>query len=164
MRVNAQYITIIIIHGRPHLTEAKYVSRYQDIPTESFYPFGYGLSYCNFKYEKMELDKKYLKQNDYITVTVRVKNNSNYKGYEVIQLYIQDLFGSVVRPVKELKAFKKVFFEPNQTKIIKFEINSEMLKFWNADLKYVVEEGEFKVYVGGDSRNVLEESFVLKSY
>ena len=88
----------------------------------------------------------------------------DYKGYEVIQLYIQDLFGSVVRPVKELKAFKKVFFEPNQTKIIKFEINSEMLKFWNADLKYVVEEGEFKVYVGGDSRNVLEESFVLKSY
>lgn len=147
--------------GRPHVTDFKYVSRYQDIPTESFYPFGYGLSYCNFKYKNLKLDKKKMKENDIIHVTVEVENQSNYDGYEVIQMYIQDLYGSVVRPVKELKGFKKEYFKPYETKKIEFQIDIEMLKFWNEYLEYKAEEGEFKIYVGGNSVNTLEETFEL---
>ena len=145
--------------GRPHIRDFKYLSRYQDIPTESFYPFGYGLSYCKFKYKKLELDKKQMRENDTILVSFEVENQSNREGYETIQMYIQDLYGSVVRPVKELKAFKKMFFKPFETKKIQFKINTEMLKFWNGDLKYVVEDGEFKVFVGGNSADTLEEGF-----
>ncbi len=147
--------------GRPHLRDLKYLSRYQDIPTESFYPFGYGLSYCNFKYRNLNLNKKQMRENETILVSVEVENRSNYEGYETIQLYIQDLYASVVRPVKELKDFKKEFFEPNEVKIIEFEININMLKFWNENLRYVAEEGEFYVFVGTDSTNVLKEKFKL---
>ena len=146
--------------GRPHIHNLRYVSRYQDIPTESFYPFGFGLSYCNFKYKNLKLNKKEIKENDTITVTVEIENQSNNEGYEVVQLYIQDLYASVVRPVKELKAFKKEYFKPHETRQIKFEINVEMLKFWNEHLEYKTEEGEFKVYVGTDSVDVLEDTFI----
>lgn len=137
------------------------MSRYQDIPTESFYPFGYGLSYCSFKYVDLKLNKDWIQENDNIIVTVTVKNQSEYSGYEVIQLYIQDMYGSIVRPVKELKAFKKVFFRPYEVKFISFDIDVDMLKFWNDKLEFVAEEGEFKVFVGGDSENVLEKEFSL---
>ena len=150
--------------GRPHVKDYRYMSRYQDIPTESFYPFGYGLSYCDFKYENLKLDKNKITDKDIITVTIDVQNQSLYEGYEVIQLYIQDLFGSVVRPVKELKGFKKEYFKPFEKKQIKFEINIEMLKFWNQNLEYAAEEGEFKVYVGGNSIDTLEKIFELKSF
>lgn len=148
--------------GRPHIHNFRYLSRYQDIPTESFYPFGFGLSYCNFKYSNLKLDKKEIKENDIITVTVDIENQSDNEGYEVVQLYIQDLYGSVVRPVKELKSFKKEYFKPHETRQIKFEINIEMLKFWNEHLEYIAEDGEFKVYVGTDSVNTLEETFILR--
>lgn len=147
--------------GRPHIHNHRFLSRYQDIPTESFYPFGYGLSYCNFKYKNLKLDKKQIKEGEVITVTVEVENQSDCEGYEVIQLYIQDLYGSVVRPVKELKGFKKEYFKPHEMKRLEFKIDVEMLKFWNEHLRYVAEEGEFKVYVGGDSVNVLMENFYL---
>lgn len=146
--------------GRPHIDDLRYVSRYQDIPTESFYPFGFGLSYCNFKYKSLKLDKKEIKKNDIITATLEIENQSNNEGYEVIQLYIQDLYASVVRPVKELKEFKKVYFKPNETKIVEFKINVEMLKFWNENLHYKAEEGDFKVFIGSDSVNTLEDTFV----
>lgn len=147
--------------GRPHIHNSRYLSRYQDIPTESFYPFGFGLSYCNFKYKSLKLDKKEIKENDTITVTVEIENQSNNEGYEVVQLYIQDLYANVVRPVKELKAFKKEYFKSYETKQITFEINIEMLKFWNEHLEYKAEDGEFKVYVGTDSANTLEEKFII---
>lgn len=147
--------------GRPYKEGQKYLSRYQDIPTQSFYPFGYGLSYCKFKYKDLKLDKKKMKENDVITLNIQVKNESNYKGAEVIQVYIQDLYASVVRPIKELKAFKKEYFKPYETKNITFKINVEMLKFWNEKLEYVAEKGKFKVYVGGDSVNIIEEEFEL---
>ncbi len=147
--------------GRPHNDNLRYVSRYQDIPTESFYPFGYGLSFCNFQYLEMHLDKFKMKQDEKITVTIKIENQSNYAGYEVVQLYIQDLYGSVVRPVKELKAYKKVYFEPYEMKYVDFHIDIEMLKFWNEKLEFVAEIGEFKVYVGGNSVNVLENKFEL---
>lgn len=145
--------------GRPHIHDLRYVSRYQDIPTESFYAFGFGLSYCNFKYKNLKLDKKEIKENDAITVTFEVENQSNNEGYEVIQLYIQDLYASVVRPVKELKAFKKQYFKPHETRVIKFKIDVEMLKFWNERLQYKAEEGEFKIYVGPNSVDTLQDTF-----
>ena len=147
--------------GRPHHDNFRYLSRYQDIPTESFYPFGYGLSYCDFKYLELKLDKHKIKENDNITVTVKIENKSDYAGYEVIQLYIQDMYGSVVRPVKELKAFKKEYFKPHEVKYVDFDININMLKFWNDKLEYIAERGEFKAFVGSNSVNVLEEKFEL---
>lgn len=146
--------------GRPHVNDLRYLSRYQDIPTESFYPFGYGLSYCKFVYRNLKLDKNEMQGDEKILVNIEIENQSNCEGYETIQMYIQDLYGSVVRPVKELKSFKKVFFKPLETKKIQFEINMEMLKFWNNDLEYVAEKGEFKVFIGGNSADTLEEKFL----
>ncbi len=148
--------------GRPHNYEGRYLSRYQDIPTESFYPFGYGLSYCKFEYKNLKLDKTEIDENEKINVTVEIENKSDFEGYEVVQMYIQDLFGSVVRPVKELKGFKKVYFKAYETKKVEFEITKEMLKFWNERLEFKDEKGNFKVYIGGNSMEVLEEKFRIQ--
>lgn len=145
--------------GRPHIKNVRYVSRYQDIPTQSYYPFGYGLSYSKFEYADLKLSSKIMTKDTSIMVTVKVKNNSSVPGKEVVQLYIQDLVASVVRPVKELKEFKKEHFEAYEEKEITFEIVPEMLKFWNEKLEYVLEKGEFKVLVGAHSRDTMEEVF-----
>lgn len=147
--------------GRPHIRDYRYVSRYQDIPTESYYPFGYGLSYSQFEYSDLKISSSKISKNTPITVTVKVKNHSNIPGKEVIQLYIQDLVASIVRPVKELKGFKKEYFEAGEEKEITFEITEEMLKFWNEKLEYKAEEGEFKVFVGPNSEDTREEIFEL---
>lgn len=135
------------------------MSRYQDIPTESYYPFGYGLSYSKFEYSDLKISSKEIRGDSKIIVSVKVKNNSSFSGYEIVQLYIQDMFASVVRPVKELKAFKKEKFEAFEEKIITFEITVNMLKFWNEHLEYNAEYGEFKVFVGTNSVDTIEKKF-----
>ena len=135
------------------------MSRYQDIPTESYYPFGYGLSYSKFEYYDLKISSKEIREDSKIIVSVKVKNNSDIPGYEIVQLYLQDMFASVVRPVKELKAFKKEKFEAFEEKTIIFEITVDMLKFWNEYLEYKAEYGEFKVFVGADSVNTIEKKF-----
>ncbi len=145
--------------GRPHIEDIRFASRYQDIPTESYYPFGYGLSYSNFEYSDLRISNNKMDENSSITVTVKVKNNSNMLGREVIQLYLQDLVASVVRPTKELKGFKKVCFKPFEEKEISFEITPEMLRFWNEKMEYKAQIGEFKVFVGPNSRDTMEEVF-----
>lgn len=145
--------------GRPHIKDIRFASRYQDIPTESYYPFGYGLSYSKFEYSDLRISSNKMKEDSSITVTVKVKNNSNVPGKEVIQLYIQDLVASVVRPTKELKGFKKEDFEAFEEKEITFEITPDMLKFWNEKLEYKVQTGEFKVFVGANSEDTMEEVF-----
>lgn len=147
--------------GRPDKTGSRYESKYIDIPTESFYPFGYGLSYLKFVYSNLRLDTNILKRNSKIILKVNVKNDSSIAGKEVIQLYIQDLVGSVVRPVKELKAFKKEYFLPYEEKEIIFEINEEMLKFYNENLEYKAEPGMFKIFVGTNSVETINEVFNL---
>ena len=147
--------------GRPDKTGSRYESKYIDIPTESFYPFGYGLSYSKFVYSNLRLDTSTLKRNSKIILKVNVKNDSSIAGKEVIQLYIQDLVGSVVRPVKELKAFKKEYFLPYEEKEIIFEINEEMLKFYNENLEYKAEPGMFKIFVGTNSVETINEVFNL---
>lgn len=149
--------------GRPHRANTRYVSRYQDIPTESYYPFGFGLSYSKFIYSNLKLSSKTLNLNSEIEVTVKIKNDSKIAGEEVVQLYIQDITASVVRPVKELKGFKKIWILPGEEKEVSFTINEKMLRFWNENLEYKSEDGEFKVYIGTNSEKVLSEIFTLKT-
>lgn len=149
--------------GRPNINNLRFESRYQDASIYPKYPFGYGLSYSKFEYQDLNLSSAILRKgkNDKIIVSVTVKNCGNVDAKETVQLYIQDLFGSVVRPIKELKGFKKVLIKAKEKIKIEFEITEEMLKFWNKDLKYVSEKGEFKVYVGCNCRDYLETKLEL---
>ena len=148
--------------GRPHESNVRYVSRYQDIPTESYYPFGYGLSYSKFIYSCLNLSNKVLTKDSKIKASVKIKNDSNRIGEEIVQLYIQDLVAKVVRPVKELKAFQKVVILPKQEKEVTFEISEDMLKFWDENLRYDSENGDFKVYIGTNSEDTLFDTFSFK--
>ena len=150
--------------GRPYGGEFldKYKSRYLDVTNEPLYPFGYGLSYTTFEFSDLKLNKSSLTASDSITVSLSIRNTGKHDGEEVVQLYIQDLVGSITRPLKELKDFQKIFLKAGETKNVTFSITEEDLKFYNYDLKYVSEPGEFKVFVGPNSRDVREADFVLK--
>jgi beta-glucosidase len=147
--------------GRPYVPNVRWTSYYQDVENSPLYPFGYGLSYTTFEYSNLFVYKKTIHKNDSLKISVDVKNSGKYDGQEVVQLYIRDLVGSVTRPVKELKDFKKVFLKPGETKKVEFIITEEKLKFYDVNMKYVSEPGDFKVFVGTNSVNVLETSFSL---
>ncbi|SDL04317.1 Periplasmic beta-glucosidase precursor [Sphingobacterium mizutaii] len=150
--------------GRPLAKDAwfqKFRSNYLDVNNEPLYPFGYGLSYTNFEYGAIKLDKSSISKTDQIKVTVSVKNNGNFDGEEVVQLYLQDLVGSQTRPVKELKGFQKIFLEKGKSKEVEFILKDEDLRFYNQKLEFVSEPGKFKVYVGTNSRDVQEAEFEL---
>ncbi|WP_228409366.1 beta-glucosidase BglX, partial [Chryseobacterium sp. HMWF001] len=142
--------------GRPakNNTDRNYVSAYIDLDNDPKFPFGYGLSYTQFKYSDMNLSSNNLKGNQTLNISVNVTNSGNYDGEEVVQLYIRDLFGKVVRPVKELKGFQKVFIKKGETKTISFTLTPENLKFYDDQLNYDWEGGEFDIMVGTDSKNV----------
>ncbi|MGL5230843.1 MAG: beta-glucosidase BglX [Cetobacterium sp.] len=147
--------------GRPsEIAGAFYKCSYLDSPHWAMLPFGYGLSYTQFQYSNFKISKgKMIKgKEESIEVTIDIKNTGLYNGEEIVQLYIQDEFGSRVRPVKELKGFKKVFLKQNEEKEIKFIINEEMLKFYTIENKIDSEVGRFKVFVGTNSaeKNSLE--------
>ena len=118
------------------------------------YPFGFGLSYTSFTYGEMQMDKSQLSSDKILTVSVDVTNSGNYDGAEVVQLYIRDMVGSITRPVKELKGFQKIFLKTGETKKVTFTITPEDLKFYNYDLVYDWEPGEFTIMIGGNSRDV----------
>ncbi|WP_336690750.1 MULTISPECIES: beta-glucosidase BglX [unclassified Chryseobacterium] len=142
--------------GRPakNNTDRNYVSAYIDLDNDPKFPFGYGLSYTQFKYSDMNLSSNNLKGNQTLNISVNVTNSGNYDGEEVVQLYIRDLFGKVVRPVRELKGFQKVFIKKGETKTISFSLTPENLKFYDDQLNYDWEGGEFDIMVGTDSKNV----------
>lgn len=142
--------------GRPakNNTDRNYVSAYIDLDNDPKFPFGYGLSYTQFKYSDMNLSSNNLKGNQTLNISVNVTNSGNYDGEEVVQLYIRDLFGKVVRPVKELKGFQKVFIKKGETKTISFTLTPENLKFYDDQLNYDWEDGEFDIMIGTDSKNV----------
>ncbi|WP_439479146.1 beta-glucosidase BglX [Chryseobacterium aquaticum] len=142
--------------GRPakNNTDRNYVSAYIDLDNDPKFPFGYGLSYTQFKYSDMTLSSASLKGNQTLSINVNVTNSGNYDGEEVVQLYIRDLFGKVVRPVKELKGFQKVFIKKGETKTISFSLTPENLKFYDDQLNYDWEGGEFDIMIGTDSQNV----------
>ena len=140
--------------GRPVDPGNKFTSKYLDSPNEPLYPFGYGLSYTTFGYSDITLSKSQLKGNERLTVTVSLINKGKFAGEEVVQLYIQDPVASISRPVKELKNFKKVMLQPGEKTNINFDITTNELMFYNSDLKYDWESGDFIIYVGTNSRDV----------
>lgn len=146
--------------GRPYNHEQpQYTSFYNDFSLDPLYPFGYGLSYTTFEYSNLTLDKKLIKKDESLKVSIDVKNTGKYEGAEIVQLYIRDLVGSVTRPVKELKDFVKINLKPGETKRVEFTITPEKLKFYDINMNYVIEPGDFKVFVGKNSVDVLEDSF-----
>lgn len=149
--------------GRPiYLPNEKYKSKYIDVSNDPLFPFGFGLSYTNFEYSNLQLSDSILTSKTSIKATVEVKNTGKMKGEEVVQLYVRDLVGSVTRPVKELKGFQKMELKPGECKTIEFLLTTEMLAFHRLDMSYGTEPGEFFLFVGGNSRDVLQKSFQLK--
>lgn len=132
----------------------KFRSNYLDVSNEPLYPFGYGLSYSNFTYSDIILSSKNLKGNQTLTATVTVTNNSKVDGKEVVQLYIRDLVGTSTRPVKELKGFQKLLIKAGESKKVSFSITPNDLKFYNYNLKYDWEAGDFNIMIGSNSRDV----------
>jgi beta-glucosidase len=142
--------------GRPLTGKwfSKFQSNYIDVSNEPLYPFGFGLSYTSFEYGAMQVSSNNLKGNQKLRVTIPVKNTGKYTGKEVVQLYIRDEVGTITRPVKELKGFEKIELAAGETREVVFEITPELLKFYNSDLKFDWESGDFQIMVGPNSRDV----------
>jgi beta-glucosidase len=151
--------------GRPYdgVAPDKYKSRYLDVVNDPLYPFGFGLSYTKFTYGKPQLSKASLRPGEGLDVTVTVQNTGSYDGEEVAQLYLRDVAASVTRPVKELKGYQKVMLKKGESRTLTFHLMPDDLKFYNHDLKLVAEPGEFRIFVGPNSRDVQELSFTLQN-
>jgi len=139
--------------GRPQDPGNKFSSKYLDIPNEPLFPFGFGLSYTRFTYGELTLSADQIKAGGSLTASVVVTNAGGQDGAEVVQLYLEDMVRSITPPSKELKGFQKVFLKAGESRKIDFRIDTDMLKFWNANLQWVAEPGDFKVHVGGNSRD-----------
>ena len=149
--------------GRPnYLPNPKYKSRYIDCPNDPLYPFGFGLSYTTFAYSDIKLSTKELTEKGELKASVRVTNTGNVAGEEVVQCYVRDLVGSVTRPVKELKGFEKIALKMGESKVVTFTITPDMLAFHRADMSYGTEPGDYKLFIGTNSRDVKETNFILK--
>lgn len=142
--------------GRPakNNTDRNYVSAYIDLDNDPAYPFGFGLSYTTFQYSDVNVSATQLKGNQTLIASVNINNSGNYDGEEVVQLYIRDLVGKVVRPVKELKGFQKIFLKKGETKTVSFNITPEDLKFYDDELNFNWEAGEFDIMIGTNSTDV----------
>lgn len=140
----------------------KFQSNYLDVPNEPLYPFGFGLSYTDFSYSDIKLSASEITAADSLRVSIEVTNTGTRDGSEVVQLYIRDLVGSVTRPVKELKGFQKISLKAGETRTVNFTLGKRELSFYNAELKFEPEPGEFHVFIGGNSRDVKQAAFVLK--
>ncbi len=150
--------------GRPARDEDanNYVSAYIDLKNSPKFPFGFGLSYTDFKYADLKLDRSQIRPDGKIGVTFELTNTGKVAGEEVVQLYLHDRVGSLVRPVKELKDFQKVKLGPGETKRLSFTIDKEKLSFFNGDLQWVAEPGEFEIMIGSSSADIrLRDKFEL---
>jgi beta-glucosidase len=154
--------------GRPYSGNGtefqKFLSNYLDVPNSPLYPFGYGLSYTNFEYSAVTLSKNTMSMaapKDRINASVTIKNTGNFDGEEVVQLYIRDKVRSITPPVKELKGFQKILLKKGESKTVTFALTVEDLKFYNSQLNFVAEPGDFVVFVGTNSRDVKETMFTL---
>ena len=142
--------------GRPYggAPIDKYRSRYLDAPNDPLYPFGFGLSYTSFSYGEIRLDKSTVKGDQKLLATVSVSNTGNLKGEEIVQLYISDPVAGLARPVEELKGFQKIMLQPGESRDITFSITTDQLKFYNSNLNYIWEPGEFIIHIGTNSKEV----------
>ncbi|MBP6022902.1 glycoside hydrolase family 3 N-terminal domain-containing protein [Ferruginibacter sp.] len=150
--------------GRPATNDANrnYNSSYNDESIFPKYEFGYGLSYTSFQYSNLQMSKKKLKANEQIEVAVTITNTGKYDGEEIVQLYLRDKVGSIVRPMKELKDFQKINLKAGEARTIKFIINKEKLSFFNQQLQWVAEPGDFELMVGASSKDIrLKDNFEL---
>lgn len=147
--------------GRPLDPNNKYTSKYLDVPNTPLYPFGYGLSYTTFSYSDLTLSKSEIKPTEKLQVKVTLTNTGNYDGEEVAQLYIRDLVASVTRPLKELRGFYKVPLKRGESKDLTFELTLEDLKFYDSNLNWTYEPGDFQVFVGTNSADVKSAKFRL---
>lgn len=147
--------------GRPFDVNDRFTSKYLDVSNEPLYPFGYGLSYTTFNYSDLVLNKQSISNTDTLKITFTLKNTGNFDGEETCQLYIRDMVASVTRPVKELKAFKKVYLKKGEQATVSFSITANDLKLYNEEMVYNYEPGGFAVFVGGNSRDLIEEKFEL---
>jgi beta-glucosidase len=150
--------------GRPQADETftKFKSNYLDVSNSPLFPFGYGLSYTYFEYSNLKFSSETIHGNDSVKVSVDVANTGNFDGEEVVQLYIRDLVASATRPVKELKAFKKVMIKKGENTTVTFNLSAIDLAFYHNDLEFYAEPGEFMVFVGGNSNASLSGKFELK--
>jgi beta-glucosidase len=139
----------------------KFKSNYLDERNEPLFPFGFGLSYTKFEYSNLKISSDKMNFNAKVNVSVDLANTGNYEGKETVQMYIRDVVGSVTRPVRELKGFQKIVLKKGEKKTVTFEISEEDLKFYNSDLQFVAEPGQFDVFVGGNSNADNKVSFNL---
>jgi len=148
--------------GRPYMNDgnSKFRSDYLDITNDPLYPFGFGLSYTTFSYGPISLSSVNISTNQPVIVKLTVTNSGNMDGEETAQLYIRDMVASVTQPVKELKKFQKIYLKKGESKEISFTLSTEDLKYVNSDLKWVYDAGDFKIFVGGNSRDVVEADLV----
>jgi len=142
----------------------KFQSNYLDARNEPLYPFGYGLSYTTFEYSDITLSSEQMPANGSITASVTIKNTGNYDADEVVQLYIRDVVGSISRPVKELKGFQRIHLKAGESHVVTFTITPDLLKFYDYNLNYVLEPGEFEVMIGPNCRDVKKTEFISPSY
>jgi beta-glucosidase len=148
--------------GRPDPTPLVFWSHYADVPNTPLYPFGFGLSYTTFSYSDVRLSAAEIPRDGTLQASVTVTNSGARAGTETVQLYVRDLVGSVTRPVKELKGFRKVELAPGQSKEVTFTLTASDLAFYGADGRWQAEPGAFKVFLGGNSRDVKEAGFTLR--
>lgn len=149
--------------GRPQTGDAfqKFKSNYLDVENSPLFPFGYGLSYTTFEYSNLEIDRKRIRAEEKLSVTVDVTNTGDYSGEEVVQIYIRDKVASITRPMKELKGFKKITIDSGETQSVSFELTVSDLKFYNSRLDFIAEPGEYEVFVGTNSAETIQTGFEL---
>jgi len=140
--------------GRPMNPDNKYTSKYLDVPNSPLYPFGFGLSYTQFQYAPVQVDKNVFGMAEPIHISSTVSNVGGYDGEEVVQLYVRDLVGSVTRPVKELKGFQKIFLKKGESQQVTFTLTADDLAFYRADMTFGAEPGDFEIFIGGNSDTV----------
>ncbi|TMU85146.1 beta-glucosidase BglX [Bacillus sp. BHET2] len=141
--------------------QVRYVSQYLDIPNDPLLPFGFGLSYTSFSYSELTISEETMTAKQPISVSVNVTNSGSYRGEEVVQLYVRDVSGEVIRPLKELKDFQKLILEPGETKKVTFTITEPQLRYHHSDLQFESDPGTFVVYVGPNSKEGMSHSFTL---
>jgi beta-glucosidase len=145
--------------GRPPEPNNRFTSKYLDVPWTPQFPFGYGLSYTQFKISNLQLNASQIRPEGSVRITADIENIGKRTGDEVVQLYIRDIVASLTRPVKELKGFQRVTLKPGEKRTLEFLLGPEHLGFYNRDMKFVVEPGQFGVMVGSSSEDVIEKSF-----
>ncbi|HEU4712378.1 MAG TPA: glycoside hydrolase family 3 N-terminal domain-containing protein [Pyrinomonadaceae bacterium] len=147
--------------GRPPDANNRYTSKYFDFPWTPQFPFGFGLSYTQFRISNVQVSAAQIRPDGTVRVTAEVENVGKRAGDEVVQLYVRDVAASIVRPVKELKGFQRVTLQPGEKRRVEFTLGPEHLGFYNAQMKFVVEPGEFRVMVGSNSQDVIEKTFAV---